>query len=301
MTILFNLDNEPGDFSQYDAVVSGGANVLSVETPGLIETNYTLCFEINDSSAMYADKDFSLSTNEFYKRIYIDPSYLSMATGDRFDFVRIVHSSGPPWYEATLILNRAATGYQVRAIFYDDPGTYHATAYHDITDEEHYIEIYVERASSAVAGDGQGLLFIDGDLVETETGVDNYDNFPTIVTARLCAIGIDAGTSGDLFLDECMLDDANPVGPLDPPETEAPPFEFGRQKARLDLIESLTYGLLKKDVSLSAVTRWLAYFGVDYLNQRWLWSWEGGPVSDVQWSEIEQHLDIAINEIMTGI
>ena len=302
MTRLFNLNNDPGDFSQYDAVVSGGANVLSVVSPGLVETSYTLSFEMNDTSYMYVDKDFVLTTDEFYLRFYGLPGDVIMASGDRFDIARVVHSSGPPWYETTVVLSYDGTNYEVRALFYDDGGAYYATAYHDISDELHYIEIWVERASSDVASDGQGHLFVDGELLETETGIDNFDNFPTVETLRLCAIGIDAGTSGEWFADECVLDDSDPIGPLlPPPETEAPPFKIGRQKARLDLLESLAYNLLEKDVSLSAMTRWLSYFAVDYLGQRWLWTWEGDPVSDEQWEEIEQHLDLALNEIMAGI
>lgn len=302
MTRLFNLDNETGDFSQYDAVVSSGANVLSVVSPGLIDTSYTLEFEMNDTSYMYCDKDFVLTTDEFYLRFYVLPSSVAMASGDRFDIVRVVHSSGPPWYEATALLSYDGTSFEIRALFYDDSGTYHGTAYHDISDELHYIEMHVERASSDVAGDGQGHLFLDGELLETESGIDNFDNFPTVETLRLCAIGIDSGTTGEWFMDECVLDDSDQIGPLlPPPETGPPPFKPGRQKARLDLLESLAYGLLQKDVSLSAMSRWLAYFAVDYLNQRWLWTWEGAPVADEQWEEIEQHLDLALNEIMAGV
>lgn len=85
------------------------------------------------------------------------------------------------------------------------------------------------------------------------------------------------------------------------PATEAPPVGLGRQRARLDLFESLVFALEGYDVTLSPWSRWLAYFGLDYLNQRWLWTYEGQPVTDNQWSAIEQHLDDALNEIMTSI
>jgi len=76
---------------------------------------------------------------------------------------------------------------------------------------------------------------------------------------------------------------------------------FGRQRARLELFDSLTRGLSLYDASLSPMTRCLAYFGLDYLNQRWMWTYEGQGVTDDQWAEIEQYLDIAFNEIWIPI
>ena len=300
MSQIFNINLETGDLSQFDTVVSGGSNVISAVSPGLIGSGYKLSCEVNDTNTMYAQKDFTQLVSGIYRlRRYFNSNALTMASGDIFDIGRVQSGTS---YRALLRLLYQSGSYKLKLRTVQDGSINADTNYYDLSDEEHYIEFLVQYASSASASDGQAALWFDGQQQETLTGLDIFD-ISQPDNLRVGAVnGLDTGTSGTFLLDEILLnDDGSEIGAIEPPTTEAPPVKFGRQKARLDLFESLTFALAEHDVSLSPMSRWLAYFGVDYLNQRWMWTWEGQPVSDAQWEEIEQHLDLAFREIMTQI
>jgi PKD repeat protein len=74
------------------------------------------------------------------------------------------------------------------------------------TDDSHYIEFLLQKASSATANDGIALLLVDGLQVAATSQLDLYDMWSWFNKLRMGAVeGIDAGTSGTFYLDELLV------------------------------------------------------------------------------------------------
>jgi hypothetical protein len=205
---LFRITLETGDLSEFNSTVGG----VSTTTAAAMVGNYGLSCQTSVANN-YGVVNFSISSNDMRFRFYINPNTLTMASGDRFNLNRIIHSSGPPFDQVSTDLQFDGANYNIRTLFFDDTGSFFATSFYPISDDIHYIEIWVERASSDVASDGQGHLYIDGDLKETETGIDNFDTFILSAFFRWGAMGVDAGTSGTFFLDDLIFrDDSEEIG-----------------------------------------------------------------------------------------
>ena len=78
------------------------------------------------------------------------------------------------------------------------------------------MEIYLRRESSNGSDDGVLTIWLDGVQLGTRSDVDNYATFAIMDLVRIGAVGgIDAGTSGTLYLDEfVMRDDNTEIGPV---------------------------------------------------------------------------------------
>ena len=210
MAEIFNIDHETGDLSQYTSTATDAGD-LSVTAAALCGS-YGLQAFIDDANSIYGQKDFNQLTSSKYRfRFYIDPNGLVMADYDEFEVCEIYYNGN---YRARVILSYLSGNYRIRARVYSDGGVAHSTGYYVISDSEHYIECLIEYASSSTASDGVFTLWIDGVQQEQITGLDLYD-LAKPNQARLGAIGgLDAGTSGTLYLDAFILRDDNvEIGP----------------------------------------------------------------------------------------
>ena len=197
---------------------TSGADLSVTSGAGLGGTGSGLQIVIDDTTADYGLKSIaSNSSGKARARFYIDPNSLTMANGDRFSIFTFHNSEAA--VVGYVVLNYETTlHYRVRHYLVDDGGTDRgAAAYHAITDEPHYIELYLTRASSDVAADGNINMWIDGvDKGGLATTYDNYHKFDELTSVRLGEITIYAGTpSGTLFLDELVVnDDGGAIGPI---------------------------------------------------------------------------------------
>ena len=121
--------------------------------------------------------------------------------------------------------------YQIRAKVRFDGYQTRNGAWHDIADDQHYIEVLVRHASSSTAADGSLTLWIDGTQVEQLSGVDLYD-ISKPERMRLGAIfGIQSTTGGTFYVDEWMLRDDSayigPVGAANPQQRNNPNRAYG--------------------------------------------------------------------------
>lgn len=218
MSLLWWVNHETGDLTQYDSTVTDSGD-LSVDVASkLAGTKYGLSCLIDDQTSIYGQKNQTAPTsNEVRYRFYIDPNTLTMANADTFQ-VCILSSSGPQ----TTIMRAAlryttAGGYFIRGQPFDDAGAL-ATDDTAITDAEHWVEVHVERATGAATNDGRVRLWVDDNLEATWSSVDNFDVFGNMTNVRLgAASGIDVGTLGTLYLDELVFrDDSLKIGAHDP-------------------------------------------------------------------------------------
>jgi len=207
---IFDITHETGDLSQYDSTVTDGGK-LSVAGGAALIGSYGLQAVIDDTTSKYGQMDFTLFTSTTYRfRIYLDPNGLTMSSGDVFTVCTIFNSSSP---RARIQLYYSGGNYQIRLLVRNDAAGNDISSYYVITDASHYIEVLIEYASSDVASDGQGTLWIDGSQKEVVSGIDLYD-LSKPDRARLGAVAdLDSGTSGTLYLDDFVLrDDSTEIG-----------------------------------------------------------------------------------------
>ena len=212
MAELFNIRLE-SDLSEFDSTVTDGGD-LSQGTPGLADTVGRMECLIDDTNAMYGQADFSSSSGQIRIRFYIDISALTMGDGNMFTVLLTRTSGSTSIMAADITFNDPF--FQIRAGLRRDAGSYGYTGEYTFSAvAEHYIEIHGVRASGDATSDASVQLWIDGVSQELRDDIDLYDNWTELGSVRLGPLfGIDAGTSGTLYLDEFTAnDDGGLIGP----------------------------------------------------------------------------------------
>jgi len=204
----FNIELET-DLSDFTSTAGTGLSWSAAAA--LAGTAGGMAVAITDATARYGHKTFvQLAGTEYRFRFYLDPNSLTMGAGNSFFVARVYDptTSGRARVELSY-----SGGYKITAAVRDDSLTKHATAAWSITDEPHYIEVLVTLASGGAANDGTLDLWIDGAHKEQVTGIDLFD-LSQADRARLGpSYGLDAGTSGTIYLDEFVLrDDDTEIG-----------------------------------------------------------------------------------------
>lgn len=212
MAELLNITHDGNNLNEYDSTSTDGGD-LSTGTPGLASTTAKMELLIDDTNNIYAQKDQTApASNQIRFRFYIDPNGLTMADDENL----VCFFLGTSDYSMlhSILLHHATGVYKIVSREYedDDTGGWHSFT---ITDAEHYIEVHIERASSNVASDGQARLWIDGNLEDTATALDNYDKFATLNKLRACAFSFTGTPAGTFYLDEIKAnDDGSEIGPV---------------------------------------------------------------------------------------
>lgn len=182
-------------------------NVSCKEVTG---ATYGLQCLIDDTASIYGQ--MSINPNGLLRvRFYIDPSQLTMADGNWFVTMR-VKSAVSALFDVRLQFNSGS--YQLLIVATDDAAIQHTGIAQNIAAEAHFVEVLMLAAKTNISSDGGMTLWIDGTLVDTVSDVDNFDAVALMNELRIgAAIGIDAGTRGELFLDELTVrDDDTQIG-----------------------------------------------------------------------------------------
>jgi hypothetical protein len=191
--------------TEYDSTTTDGGDLSVTAAAALGGTDYGLSALIDDTNVIYGEKTFTLTSSVYSLRFYIDPNTLTMANNDNFP-VNVTLAGTQRARTLVYLGYSTANGYRIRLAVGNDTG-WSFTGWYAITDAEHYVEVQVQYASSATASDGTATLWIDGVEQQQMTGIDLFD-LAKPDRARLGALlGIDAGTSGTLYLDEFKFND----------------------------------------------------------------------------------------------
>jgi len=224
MAEIFNIQLET-DLSEFNSTVTDDGDLAQSGAAALAGSSGGMACLIDDATAIYGQKDFTQITSSAWRlRVYLDPNSLTMASGDEFWVLALRYNVGNRFL---LELHYDGTNYEIRAETSDDASSWHQTAYYDITNEEHYIEVLLEYASSSSATDAVLTLWIDGAQQEQVTDFNLYD-LTKPNNARLGMLGVrDAGTSGTYYLDEFVFrDDDTEIGPVAAPAIRIPRYGF---------------------------------------------------------------------------
>ena len=215
MAELFNITLENGDLSDFDTTVEDGGNLSVTRAAALLGTTYGMQAFVDDTTAIYAEKTWTLTTEILRFRFYFDPNGITMVEGDNFN-ISTVMRLGTARFQIRLMWTSGA--YYIDTRLRADNSSWADSADTLLTDEVHLIEYEVTRATGPTAFDGRIKLWLDGIEISTLTG-DNYDTWST--TADLdefrvgAAGGIDVGTSGTIYFDEIKgNDDGTLIGPV---------------------------------------------------------------------------------------
>ena len=170
---------------------------MSVNTSCALEGGDCLAALIDDTTAIYVEDTTPSDETDYQTRFIFDPNDLSMGGGEELDIFQALDDTVVA-FQVQLKENGAS--YDIRLQVNDDNPSPQTTTWYTVTDAPHDIVVEWWASSSSGADDGTARLWIDGELKETLTDIDNDTH--QVDKARLGAVaGIDAGTSGTMYFD----------------------------------------------------------------------------------------------------
>lgn len=217
MSVIVNINHETGDLSQYTTTVEDSGDLFVASDAALAGTSYGLSCYIDDTTAIYGQKTLASAdtAGTIRFRLYIDPNSLTSVNGIEHSIAVLYNSSSAAFFYVYLAYT-TVNGFRVRCAILNDSVAGEFSAYYDITDEPHYLEFQVQRATSADANDAWFKMWVDGTLRDTVTGKDLYTRFADFSFIRFGAIsGIDVAYNKAYYLDELIVNnDGSEIGPV---------------------------------------------------------------------------------------
>ena len=221
MAIIGSVSHDTGDTSQYNSITTTGGDLTIVAAAAMGNTKYGMQVVVDDTNVDYGALTFTDSSGKVRFRFYIDPNSMTWIDNAEMNIARAYGQAADFHTICVINLNRLSGVWRIRAgIMVDadvhDSNIHAYTSYYSITDEPHYIEVYIQRATSDGANDGSLQLWIDGINKETISNLDNDHVFANLGLFRLGWIGNHAYTeSGTYYLDELIINnDGGLIGPV---------------------------------------------------------------------------------------
>jgi len=219
MSELFNIQLET-DLSEFDLIVTDGGDLYH-STPGLAGSGGKMGTLIDDANSIYGMMNVS-PTSQFRFRFYIDIADVLFANWTSHTVIRI-STAGSPYYNGYMVLRKDTGSLYLSFFPHDDSGWLSVSNSTSLTGE-HYVEVHIERATTAISADGRIRWWLDGTLLNAWSNIDNYDNFNDISNITIGAReNVDATTTGTVWFDEFKAnDDGLLIGPYVPPPAIQP-------------------------------------------------------------------------------
>ena len=210
---IFGDDFESGDLSTWSGSVTNSGN-LSVQTSAALVGNMGLRVNIINNTSMYMTDNSPTAEKHYRVRFYFDPNSITMASGDAHNIFYAYSGN------ATTALIRSAffytsSQYRLNMQVRNDADAWLTTSTITLSDAPHVIEFEWQAASAPSGNDGKFLLWQDGSLVSSITGLDNDARGIDVVRFGPSA-GIDTGTRGIYYLDAFEIPPLLYIGPAIP-------------------------------------------------------------------------------------
>lgn len=201
MAWVQTADGEENDESDWDTVTETGTGTLDVAAAAKKNGSYGWSITV-DGASNYAQGQLSDPDAEtsFTAECWLDPNTLTMAADDQFQFMYETS------HEIFVTLAYVSSAYKVNITTINDSAGYHSGTEQTITDAYHKIRVVWKASSGAGNDDGFMHLYIDDDYKTGITGIDNDIKTVGLVQFGACA-GVDAGTSGTFYMDDCRWTD----------------------------------------------------------------------------------------------
>jgi hypothetical protein len=154
---------------------------------------------IDDNNTLVVIDDSPTAETHYRVRFYFDPNSIPMAVGDAHWLFQGFAGSGTTQV-LQVELRFQATGYEVRALLFNDVKVWISTSWIPLSDALHALELDWRAATAPGTNNGGLTFWIDGVQQGNLTAVDNDTR--RIDQVRLgAASGVDTGTRGTYFFD----------------------------------------------------------------------------------------------------
>jgi hypothetical protein len=201
--VLVADDFESGNLGAWSMGSQTDGGDLSVQPGAALKgTGLGLSVAVDDQAPLYVLDESPVDEGRYRVRFWLDPNGFDPGIASQRYRVRVMlgldDSAGRV---ITLVLRRTVTlQFALMARVRRDDGTRTNTGFTNISDGPHLVELEWWRATAPGASDGQVMLWIDGALAGTATGVDS--DTTNLDQVRIGAMSIKLGASGVLFIDE---------------------------------------------------------------------------------------------------
>ena len=205
--LIFADGFESGNFSAWSSNKTDGGD-LSVTTASALVGSNGMQLVVDDTVAIYVTDELPSAESRYRARFYFDPNSIMMTDG--LDFYLLTG------YDASSVLQvqfgYSAGSYRIRLRQTNDSAGTASTAWVNLTDATHFIEIEWRAATAVGANDGSTTLWIDNVLSGSLSGVDNDTR--RIEYVRFGAVsGLNAGVGGTYYLDAFESRRQSYIGP----------------------------------------------------------------------------------------
>lgn len=192
---------DSGVFARFTGSAGGISASGNVPTP--LVGQRQMVISIADTTDRYAYRTGLGSLMHFYAAVHVDIDSLIMTSGDLFNIFEGRTAGDTVIVVIQLYYDGASV--QVRAGIRDDALAWHYTSYFNLGSDWRLIEIFWLAAPYSTENEGELVLWVDGIEEEHIDGLNNHD--ATVDRFYIGAVsGLDAGTSGHLYLDAVRLD-----------------------------------------------------------------------------------------------
>ena len=186
---------EDGTLNEFDSTTGIG---LSATEAAAMTGTYGMSVAVTDATARYGsftDPDAETAVTVEFE---LDPNLLTMGNNENFNLVFGVGVF-------IVFLRYSAGSYQIYALAGTDAGS-EQTAYYNIADEPHKIRLTWFASTGVGEDNGYMELYIDDVLKEAIVGLDT--DTKSVDEIRFgSAGGLDAGTYGIFYMDDCKWSD----------------------------------------------------------------------------------------------
>lgn len=211
---LCNIDHETGDLSQYTSIFDSVGDLSASIDAKLAGSNYGLKVILDDTTVIYGEYALISASvsGKIRIRFYIDPASMSKTLEDLWYVIRLYNSNGDAF--AGVGFGIMGGNYVLQCVVTDDTGDNYFSGW-NITDQEHYVELYITRETADGANNGSADVWLDGADQQSLTNLDNFAFFSDFKTLQVGAISSLAGVNVTYYIDEIVINNSGDlIGPL---------------------------------------------------------------------------------------
>ena len=193
------------------------------------EGDYSMLANITSTADRYAHRTGLGNLRHFYSSIYVNVDDLTMANGDLFTMFEGRTSGAIDVVRIQLYYN--GSDIQFRGGIKNDADAWTYTSYINLGSGWNHIEFFWLAGARSTEDEGMLKLWLGGDAVAIATGLNNHDDL--VDRFYIGAVdGLDAGTSGALYIDVTRLDWLRKMGVYEAPESEIVPVAMYHYRRR---------------------------------------------------------------------
>lgn len=213
-----------GDYGEWTDRTQGGTATITQTTGSKYPTSrgrFGLHLDQTSADAVYLEKTLGAiavpAGGSIYFGFYMKFIAHTATAGGSFPFRALFTSN---WHDMRIYLvgDGHADKRKILLATFDDDAASHSTAHNGnalTLGDWVYIACRIQRASASGVSDGRIDLYIDGTLIDSVTGIKNYDLAATATTLYLGETG---GTDdAEFYFDEIKVSTEYPVAYVAPP------------------------------------------------------------------------------------